>query len=117
MEFMLISGYRINEDDVATGREALPAVDDYQTFARTESLLNHLNMGSNLIMDKAADIMAKYISTIIQFPIYSLRKGAVYSAEMNALKIIDHLCTKCTKGIFLGPFLGKLHELIEQKFT
>ena len=107
---------RINEERIATGREALPAIDNYQTFARTQSLLNHLNMGSNLITDSVADIMAKYAKyKSTNFPYTALRKGAVYSAEMNALKILDTYAQSALKEIHLGPFIGKLHELIEQK--
>lgn len=104
---------RLQETRAATGREPLDRVDDYQTFARTMSLLNQLGIKVDLARATKAEVNAAYIKyRATNFP-YLVRKHAFYSAEMNALKILDTYMQSALKDIHLSPFLAKLHELIE----
>lgn len=104
---------RVNETRTTTGREPLTRVDNYQTFARTISLLNHLGIKVDLARDTDASIQSKYAHyKATNFP-YIIRKHAFYTAEMNALKILDTYSQAALKDIHLSPFLAKLHELIE----
>lgn len=104
---------RLNEVRAATGREPLDRVDDYQTFARTISLLNQLGIKVDLARATNAEVNAAYLKhKSTNFP-YLVRKHAFYSAEMNALKILDTYMQSALKDIHLSPFLAKVHELIE----
>jgi hypothetical protein len=104
---------RINEVREATGREPLPHVDDYQTFARTISLLNRIGIKVDLARDTPAAINSKYIHhKATNFP-YVIRKHAFYTAEMNALKILDTYAQAALKDIHMSPFIAKTNELID----
>jgi len=104
---------RLNEVREATGREPLAHVDNYQTFARTINVLNHLGIKVDLARDSTADIHAKYIKhRATNFP-YVVRKHAFYTAEMNALKILDTYAQAALKDIHMSPFLAKMTELID----
>jgi hypothetical protein len=104
---------RVNEVRAATGREPLARVDDYQTFARTINVLNALGIKVDLARDTSDSVHAKYIKhRATNFP-YIVRKHAFYTAEMNALKILDTYAQSALKDIHMSPFIAKMHELIE----
>lgn len=108
-----VTEIRLNEGRIATGREPLDHVDNYQTFARTIGLLGRLGIKIDLASATRAEVNAAYIKyKATNFP-YLVRKHAAYSAEMNALKILDTYMQSALKDIHMSPFLAKLHELIE----
>ena len=106
---------QLQESRAATGRPPLARVDSYQTFARTIGLLNHLGIKVDLARDDPAMINEMYLKhRATNFP-YIVRKHAFYTAEFNALKILDRYMQSALSDIYLSPFLAKMHELIETR--
>lgn len=106
---------QINESRIASGEQPIPHVGfDYQLFGRTFSVLERLGMAPNLISAKPAEILAAYNKhKTTNFPYSVARKGTFYTAEMNALKLLDTYMQSALKQIHLSPFLAKLYELVE----
>lgn len=105
---------RINEVRVAIGQEPLKYEPNYFTRMRTYSVMERLGVGPNLIRDSAKAVDARFAQyATTPFPYAKLRKGAAFSAEFDAFKVLNTYSNSAVRQIHIAPFVAKLHEMID----
>ena len=97
-----------------TGRAPMDYVPDYITHMRAMNLDDSGKVGTKISMD-AADVISERYANLknTPFPFEKTRRGGKFPAEMNAFKILETYTDYALRQIHVGPFVAKIHELID----
>jgi hypothetical protein len=97
-----------------TGRGPMDYVTHYITHMRATNLDEAFGIKTSIVEDTAALQNQRFANLKnTPFPMERTRRGGVFPAEMNVFDILENYVDYALRQIHLGPFVAKVHELID----